>query len=475
MTFSFATSPASQTLLLTPALMIWRSPVAVAASSPSPLWKVMSLVDDFRRASGLGVNTDKTKILCARQTDLTASIKSCPWPDVQVAPDYTYLGVLLGQQVTVKRVFAKALTGLTDRATCYAPAMKQLSHMHRVITFNVFIFTKISYLIKFYILPYTKRALACAEGVIEEVARRLVIRTTNAYPYFHLISPLKIASPGTPLRDAWATSIAMLAAQADLTRWDGVAQTISHDDEWSESMRMSTHVTAAGSDFVSYVLGELPPDAVFRAADHTFASSHKQRSHMYDILVYGGYKDDVDYDIERKLKRRGLTHCEELVEVVHHNFSLMPATTPPHYRSTQFDLLMNSLMTERRCRHWGGRALGPIFSASDSPPCFICGKGQDSQQHLFGGECEPVTLALMAYVRAAAARARALQGVTGKVPKNVLRDVPGNPPAEINNNNNNNNNKKQASNTDETPAPGSGKSSRVSGQLNNNNNNNNNN
>ena len=86
-----------------------------------------------------------------------------------------------------------------------------------------------------------------------------------------------------------------------------------------------------------------PADEEFKAADHTFASSNKQRSHMYDLLVYAGYRDNVDCDIEDKLRARGLTHCEELVDTVHHNYSLMPTSLPPHFRSTQFDLVSHEL------------------------------------------------------------------------------------------------------------------------------------
>ena len=66
--------------------------LAVTASSPAPLFRVMALVDDFRKASGLGVNTNKTKILSAKHEDLSAAISTCPWPDVGVATEYTYLG-----------------------------------------------------------------------------------------------------------------------------------------------------------------------------------------------------------------------------------------------------------------------------------------------------------------------------------------------------------------------------------------------
>jgi ribonuclease HI len=387
--------------------------LAVTASSPAPLFRVMALVDDFRKASGLGVNTNKTKILSAKHEDLSAAISTCPWPDVGVATEYTYLGVLIGPEVTVLDVFAKALTGLVDRAAHFAPVLKHLSHMHRVITFNVFIITKISYLVKFYPLPYTHKAKGCPQTTIERVARRLVIRSHTAYPYFHLISPNTAASPGTPLRDAWALSLSTLAAQADLTAWEGATKVTIPS---SDSMLISHSIQAAGAEFVTYALGELPADEEFKAADHTFASSNKQRSHMYDLLVYAGYRDNVDCDIEDKLRARGLTHCEELVDTVHHNYSLMPTSLPPHFRSTQFDLVMNSLMTERRSRHWGGSTLGPVFTAEDTPACYICGKGQDSAQHLYGGECEPVTLARQAFARTAACRVAALKGVPAAWP-----------------------------------------------------------
>ena len=54
-----------------------------------------------------------------------------------------------------------------------------------MLAFNVFIITIISYLITFYILPYTERARGCAEGRIQQAARRLVIRSATAYKYIH--------------------------------------------------------------------------------------------------------------------------------------------------------------------------------------------------------------------------------------------------------------------------------------------------
>ena len=118
---------------------------------------------------------------------------------------------------------------------------------------------------------------------------------------------------------------------------------------------------------------------------------------MYTLLVHANYRDEVDADLEEKLRRRGLTHCGALVHVLHHNFSLLPSTLPPHYRTVQFDLLMNALMTERRTRHFNKAA--PRLATADRivHPCYICGKGEDSYVHLFGGECKPVYKARIAF------------------------------------------------------------------------------
>jgi endonuclease/exonuclease/phosphatase family metal-dependent hydrolase len=209
--------------------------LAVATKDCKQLWKVMELVNDFRSASGLGVNEDKTVILPAKDEDLADAVAGCPWPQVKVADKYKYLGILFGRQVTTHDIYEIAIAKLEDRARRYATAFRSLSHAHRVLAFNVFIITIISYLIKFYLLPYTERALGCAEGRIQQAARRLVIRSATAYKYIHLISPRNITSPCPPLRDAWATSVASLAAQAKLSDWDGRIEAIP-DESWANSM-----------------------------------------------------------------------------------------------------------------------------------------------------------------------------------------------------------------------------------------------
>ena len=121
--------------------------LAVGTTNYENLWPVMRLVDLFRRASGLGVNEVKTKIMMARPIDLSAHIAKCPWPGVSVAETYKYLGILFGRKVTTDDIFARALAGLVDRAVRFASAFLLFSHSHRVLAYNIYIITKITYII----------------------------------------------------------------------------------------------------------------------------------------------------------------------------------------------------------------------------------------------------------------------------------------------------------------------------------------
>ena len=75
--------------------------LAVATKDFTHLWRVMKLVNQFRRASGLGINEGKTVILPARPcADLVKGLPRCPWPTVKLALIYRYLGILFGPEVT---------------------------------------------------------------------------------------------------------------------------------------------------------------------------------------------------------------------------------------------------------------------------------------------------------------------------------------------------------------------------------------
>lgn len=375
--------------------------LAVASACHLSLWPVMRLVDSFRGASGLGINTGKTRIMMAKDTDISACFRpvtlwdfarKCPWSGVKIADTYRYLGVLFGAKVTTVEVYEEATKALVDRAACYYSSLRPLPHHSRVQVYNTFILTKLSYLIKFFPIPYKDRSTQCTEGLARAQACRLVLPLPAAYNYSFLISPPSRCSPSPPVLDPWAWSTSALVCQNDLGDWDGEGGgdgTVTCDlGDW-ESMRISRQVRSAGADFVCRVTAYtgLPFDAaVFQAA----ADATARRRAVYNWLIKTDYEDRQDIDLSSVLSRRGLTHCESLVPVLHTNFSLLPSDFPHHYRCTQFDLITNCLFTSRRFCVLNAKLAGP------PPPtdrCFICGLGEDSIRHLFGGECEPVVAA----------------------------------------------------------------------------------
>ena len=365
--------------------------LAVASACFRSLWPVMCLVDAFRKASGLGINTDKTRIVSARSSDIARYIRPttiheclqrCPWPDVLEAAAYKYLGILIGRDVTVPDIYRVAIRSLCDRALTYLPVFRHLSHASRVLAFNVFIITKISYLVKFFHIPFTQRASACAEGTIKEQARRLILPVLGAYPYCFLIAPPHLASPGNPVRDAWALSMSTLIDQSDLWEWQGDGATdgsVKFVPGDKDSMRISRHIRSAAADFVCRVTAAT--DAAFDAAAFDNDNAHARRQAIYWWLVKTDYEADVHKALAGVLTRRALTHCDALVPQLHKNFSLLPSHFPSHHRCAQFDLITNSLFTHRRFH---------VLDGGEIPPCYLCGKGEDSIRHLYGGECEVV-------------------------------------------------------------------------------------
>ena len=365
--------------------------LAVASTECTSLWPVMRLVDAFRGASGLGINTDKTRVLSAltfnlgrflRPTTIIDRLCRCPWPDVQEALRYKYLGILIGRGVTTTDVYAAPTKALSDRATTYHSAFRTLSHASRVLAYNVFVITKLSYLVKFFHIPFSQSPTACAEGVVKARARQLILPVRAAYHYPFLVVSPDLASPAPPVRDAWALSMSTLIDQSDLWEWHGQGATdgsvITYPED-RDSMRISRHIRSATTDFVCRITAAT--DAAFDASPFDCETGAARRQKIYQTLIKIDYKKDIDNALSGVLTARGLSLPDQLVPVLHANFSLLPKQFPPHLRCSQFEIITNCLFDSRRFNKIDGHT---------PSTCFLCGRGADSVYHLYGGECEVV-------------------------------------------------------------------------------------
>ncbi len=164
--------------------------VALAAASFRDLCKAMEIIDLFSAASGLSVNVRKTTLINTKLDEgaVLKLVSSSPWPGLSVVKEGLYLGVLMGREVQLSDVFAKATAKFEARAAAYYPVVRRMHFVQRVTTFNVFLHSLFSYLIQFYSYPYVA-GTGAQLSVVEGTAHRLIVNFPNAYPYDHLIEP----------------------------------------------------------------------------------------------------------------------------------------------------------------------------------------------------------------------------------------------------------------------------------------------
>ena len=352
-------------------------------------------INTFKGVSGLGHNIDKTKIICSsqeRDDEARAWVATTAWTDMRVAGTYVYLGVLFGATVTTTDVFMEALKKAEKRAQMYRHAFKQLSYSKRVLLFNVFIMSMFVYLCRFFLFPTGKGQL---EDRVLRLIRRHIISYGTAYKHFHLYASRHRVGKLPAVKDIWAMSIAMLAAQANLEQWDGATKTNgkAHGMFGKEcsSMLIEEQIRIAGMDFVCSHLGGIYDHELqkhFCAADFHGPTAASTRRLMYNRFVYCEYHyDQQDPDILAMAKKRGLhwgPRAWQLVKFFHQHFRhLARGGVPVTYRNVQFDLLANALSTDRRY----GVTVSPNPAVH---PCYYCGMDMDSIRHLFYGACEVI-------------------------------------------------------------------------------------
>ena len=74
------------------------------------------------------------------------------WKQVEESESYRYLGVLMGNKITVNDVFSEAWTKISRRVASYMPYKNYYNTQTRVIISNSFLSPIFSYLFRFYLM-----------------------------------------------------------------------------------------------------------------------------------------------------------------------------------------------------------------------------------------------------------------------------------------------------------------------------------
>jgi ribonuclease HI len=364
--------------------------LALGAKSFRHLCRAMVLVSNFRRYSGLGQNMDKTHVLSAQERDLSQEIAGSPWPDMLQAETEVYLGVPFGRELSLADIWEPTVTKITNRCNRYDGALRKMSLNRRITTFNVFIFSMLTYLLMFFPLPGTWDMDDPTLRRLYALARRHIVpwRGTG-YKLHHLFHRYNRFGPATPLLDPWARSISMGAARYDLQELDGVHGV---PEPAMPTMRIELLNKTCAEIFVAEDLGAVydDPNPAFKAIDWSNPDAHRRRKTIYDRLVYAQYHyQHQDPDLRKRLKKAGLQGSQEEVGWLHKSFGTL-GTVDKNHRNIQFRLTLNALPTLRR---------GRFFGSDSERPCLLCGEGTgtDHYKHIFFGDCPPVRRARLLF------------------------------------------------------------------------------
>jgi hypothetical protein len=113
-------------------------------------------IDKFSFASGLNINISKTTLIntLLNLEGVREKVRLSPWPTLKVALKCVYLGILMGRNITVDDISTEAVGRLEERANACYPAVRNMHHSNRVSAFNIFMFTKLTYIMRFYSIPF---------------------------------------------------------------------------------------------------------------------------------------------------------------------------------------------------------------------------------------------------------------------------------------------------------------------------------
>jgi ribonuclease HI len=377
-------------------------------------------IDDFGIVSGFGVNTEKSNLLKTMPTTPHDEelLALTGWEGLSFVSRATYLGVLMGVDVTTEDIYAKPYMKYEARLRTHRPALAHLHNQGKVHLFNIYLLPLFSYLFHFYLLPYK----GMGDKIRAHARQNIISFNGRANKYMHLISPKYNLGLSQPLRDIWAANLAALASQFDFTSVStcpfitipGKHYLNSNDPrcpveidkrEWN-TLLIDDHIASAALDIMNTIAPRDTDNNVDMKHYDVRKYKHKQktlRRKLYKLALLGWQDEQID-DITEKLIKRGMTegnidandhaHTYALLDNCQHLLPSLPANIHNHHRL----IIFNSLATD--CRRDKPAGTLPHRGPADNPhPCYFCGKGPDHLIHIHT-ECRIIRAARNIYSRA---------------------------------------------------------------------------
>ena len=320
--------------------------------------------------------------------------KEAKW-DLDIVKRYTYLGVLMGKDITEEDIFSKALKKYENRLSLYSDYILNAPLHFKIMVFNVFLLPIFSYLMQYYIVPKS------IQTKIKEAARKACIPFRGGgFGYFFLLAPLGRFGHKLPLRDPWAanmTALIMLCNHEDFIQYHGsdFANLKIQDKpyldtpDWS-SLLIEDHRDAAAYDFLWHYCNK---NGTIEVPDVLLVPEDNSSTKLYKLLIEEGFLGDRDSDdstdpasLANKIRHVwGLLPeaSKHVKNTILENAEKVPNWVPYYHRSHQIKLTLNALGTDSRRLMKGLNIDKELRERGDSLPCYICGLPSDSIHHLY--------------------------------------------------------------------------------------------
>lgn len=366
--------------------------LAVESQNIGHIRSALRTITRYSRISGLGINIHKTSILSTMPvTDWDRAVLGTDYRNIKFVDAATYLGVPIGRFLTLEDVFAKPLDKFLERLRKLRRLLKRYSLHKRILVANIYLLPLFLYLARFYTIPYS---------IIVRVRRALhtaiVAFHGTAFSYPHLIS--KAFGPHTPLKDLWATNMALLATGAiDASNHGRMTPDISAAPQvtsphWSSMLIKENRQSAVFVYLEDY--NDRADDLSIRI-DHLSERLPRQRAQIYEELVRNGYwreRTSQQASYKGSLYHKAHKHIDAPIHPSIHDPASHLESLAPLRRvagsnpwNTFLKLTMNALATDCR-RHKAGIEVPQRGPPANPFPCYFCGQDRDHVTHMYS-EC----------------------------------------------------------------------------------------
>ena len=340
----------------------------------------------FEACTGLTLNLTKTVLLTtlapSKRTDIRRSLDENGWKDINIAEQSIYLGIPFGRPpgAVINSAYNDRIKKFTGRMVLYAKHKGTLSTAKRILLINVFALPLLSYPFRFFLIPNNQGNVLRSD--IDGLLNKNCSFKTMAYTARQTDMGVR---NGSVLLDYWVQNLAALASRTTSDQIDnhpirtniiksikGKRKLVRVLNTWSLRFRTNRAIAVHWIE-ENY---DIPREDFLG----------KTQSDIYKIITNSmPYRlSPIEY---HKKSLRNWDIGDKGASLLFANHNKVPQWIPDYALFHHLHIVHKAIPTSSRLttifRHATERGSKTLPHISSILPCFLCGKGEDSLEHIF--------------------------------------------------------------------------------------------